>query len=162
MEDFEWLVARMDGAMLIVTTAHAGEVDGCLVGFHSQCSIDPPLYAVWLSVLNRTYRLARQAGALGIHVVDGGQHDLAELFGGTTGDEVDKMAACSWSAGMHGVPLLDRCPNRFVLQAPSLLETDGDHVCFVGSPIEVGRADRLEPLRLSDAVHITAGHPPDE
>jgi flavin reductase (DIM6/NTAB) family NADH-FMN oxidoreductase RutF len=162
MEDFDWLVARMDGAMLIVTTTHAGEADGCLVGFHSQCGIDPPLYAVWLSVLNRTYRLGRHARALGIHVVDRRDHDLADLFGGTTGDKVDKLAACAWTAGQDGVPLLDRCPNRFVLQAPALLETDADHVCFVGTPVDAARSDRLEPLRLSDAVDITAGHPPDE
>ena len=34
--------------------------------------------------------------------------DLAELFGGETGDEVDKFARTAWR-DVHGVPILDRC-----------------------------------------------------
>ena len=32
----------------------------------------------------------------------------------------------------RAVPLLERCPNRFVLERTQLLDADGDHVCFVG------------------------------
>ena len=39
---------------------------------------------------------------------------LAELFGGETGDEVDKFARCAWHEGPEGVPMLDGCANRFV------------------------------------------------
>ena len=40
--------------------------------------------------------------------------DLVELFGGETGDEIDKFERCAWRPGPGGTPLLDGCPNRFV------------------------------------------------
>lgn len=38
------LMAGRDTSMVIVTTATDTERAGCLVGFHSQCSIDPVRY----------------------------------------------------------------------------------------------------------------------
>src|SRR3954451_14252328 len=98
--------------MAIVTTVSGGERAGCLVGFHAQCSIDPPRYVVWLSKANHTYRIALLAGHMAVPFLDEADHDLAELFGGSTGDEVDKLARCDWEGGPDGVPLLERCPNR--------------------------------------------------
>src|SRR5688572_30127357 len=113
-EGFGELVASTDPAMVVVTVAADGEVDGCLVGFHSQCSIDPPRHAVWLSVANRTYALAQRATHLAVHRLGSGDRDVAELFGGVTGDDVDKLARCAWESGPSGVPLLERCRARFV------------------------------------------------
>ncbi len=39
---FTELTAAMDYPMFVVTAAAAGEQSGCLVGFATQCSIDPP------------------------------------------------------------------------------------------------------------------------
>jgi hypothetical protein len=48
-DGFDELMGRLDHPMVIVTTV-AGDIRaGCLVGFHSQCGIEPPLYAVWFS-----------------------------------------------------------------------------------------------------------------
>jgi len=101
---FDRLVGKMDGAMVVVTTAHDGERSGCLVGLHGQCSIEPPLYAVWLSVANRTYEVARSARRVAVHVLDRADRSVAELFGAITGDEVDKFSLCQWTAGTDGVP----------------------------------------------------------
>ena len=38
---FDRLMADADPAMIVLTTAAAGERAGCLVGFHSQISIEP-------------------------------------------------------------------------------------------------------------------------
>jgi flavin reductase (DIM6/NTAB) family NADH-FMN oxidoreductase RutF len=152
----------MDAPLVIVTTAHEGDQAGCLVGFHSQCSIEPPMYAVWLSVLNRTYRVASAARILAIHLLDQPDHDLAQLFGGDTGDHVNKFDRCDWSAGPAGVPLLDRCPNRFVLDRLEVAHTAGDHVCFAGYVLAADQSTDVQLLRLDDAHDITAGHPPDE
>ena len=43
-EAFDDLIAAMDGAMVVVTTAAGDDVGGCLVGFHAQCSIEPPVH----------------------------------------------------------------------------------------------------------------------
>src|SRR5262249_36039510 len=89
------ITGELDYPMLIVTTAsRSGGRDGCLVGFHTQCSMDPLRWAVFLSVMNRTYRIALDAEVLGLHFPAASDHDLAELFGSMTGDEVDKFARC--------------------------------------------------------------------
>ncbi len=97
-----------------------------------------------------------------MHVPIDGDETLIELFGGTTGDEVDKFAHCDWTSGPNGVPLLTQCPNRVVLERTSLHDDGGDHVCFVGEPVRADAADDLTPLRLSTAGGIDPGHDADE
>ncbi|WP_206328591.1 flavin reductase, partial [Streptomyces sp. Tu 4128] len=73
---------RLDPDMCVVTAAAGGERAGCLVGFSSQCSIDPIRYVVWLSEVNRTYRVASSADVLAVHLLARDQRGTAELFGG--------------------------------------------------------------------------------
>lgn len=129
-------MAELDYPMLLVTTRVGGEPAGCLVGFSSQCSIDPPRFLVALSDKNRTYRAARRATALVVHVPPPGAAELAELFGGETGDEVDKFARCRWHPGPEDLPILTDCPRWF---AGRILEQQpfGDHVGFVLQPFAV-------------------------
>src|SRR6476469_3780378 len=111
---FAELMNVLDYPMFIVT-ARAGDVhDGCLVGFAPQASIDPPRFLVGISDKNRTYELALAADHLAVHLVLAAQLGLAELFGGETGDEVDKFAHCSWHQGEYGLPILDDCESWFV------------------------------------------------
>src|SRR4051812_29301909 len=98
--------------MVIVTAAADGDRSGCLVGFHTQCSIHPAQWAVWLSKVNHTHGVAAAAQWLAVHFPSADDRDVAELFGEETGDDVDKFAGCEWSAGPDGVPVLDRIPNR--------------------------------------------------
>src|SRR5690349_14969423 len=100
--------------MLIVTAVAGGERSGCLIGFATQTSIHPPRFLVCVSQKNHTHGVAGRATHLGVHVVPEQATAVAELFGGETGDEVDKFARCAWREGPHGVPLLDACPSRLV------------------------------------------------
>jgi flavin reductase (DIM6/NTAB) family NADH-FMN oxidoreductase RutF len=156
---FDALVAAMDGAMVVVTAAAGEERDGCLVGFHSQASIDPPRFAVWLSIANRTWRLSERADVLAVHLLGEDQRALAERFGGQTGDEVDKLARTAYEAGPGGVPLLAECPNRFVGRIVERLHDRGDHVCVVLAPIDAAADDPPRPLRSSQVTDIEPGHP---
>ena len=100
MDAFEGIVGDLEYPMFIVTArADDGEPLGCLVGFTTQSSIDPPRFIACLSHNNRTYRRGRDAAVLGVHAVPADAADLAELFGGETGDEVDKFARCAWHEG---------------------------------------------------------------
>jgi len=159
---FSDTVARLDAPLVVVTAASQDRRGGCVVGFHTQCSIDPVRYAIWLSKANFTYRVALFAENVAIHFLDAADHDLAELFGGTTGDEMDKFEHCDWTAGPSGVPLLDRCANRLVLRRHTMWDDGSDHVCLVGEVIDVSSGSELQPLRLSAAHDITAGHPAEE
>jgi hypothetical protein len=98
-ESFQRLVAQLDYPMFIATVAADGERAGCLIGFATQCSIHPPRFLAGLSDKNRTFRVAQRADSMAIHLVPENAAELAELFGGETGDEVDKFERCEWHAG---------------------------------------------------------------
>ena len=139
-EEFDEFVEGLDYPMFIVTTSADGEPAGCLVGFTTQASIDPPRLLVALSEKNHTYRVAQQAEVLAVHVVDSDDDEIAKLFGGETGDEVDKFAQCSWRPGPDGVPLLEDCP-RVVVGRILDRQVYGDHVGHLLEPIEVEALD---------------------
>lgn len=153
------LLRSINSPLIVATAASNGQTGGCVVGFHSQCSIEPVRYAVWISKANHTFRVATFATHLALHFLDVADHDLAGLFGGTTGDETDKFAQVEWSPGPEGVPLLEACSNRIVLRRHTMWDDGSDHVCFVGEPVEVAVGDRpVTPMRLRDADDIEAGH----
>jgi flavin reductase (DIM6/NTAB) family NADH-FMN oxidoreductase RutF len=160
---FDELVARANPAMVIVTTVAGGERSGCLVGFHCQCSIDPPRYAVWISRANHTFGVAAHAHTFAVHFVPTSRHDLADLFGGETGDHVDKLARCDWTEGPGGVPLLDGCPDRFVGHLVEWLEEgDADHACVVLEPADALRSGSEGWLHLANVTDIEPGHGAEE
>ena len=157
MSTFNALIGALDYPMLIVTAAAGDERDGCLVGFWTQTSIDPSRFLVCLSRKNRTYRIACDAGVLAVHVVPAGGEDLAELFGGETADEVDKLADVDWRSGPDGVPIVAACPNRFVGRVLDRLDT-GDHVGFLLEPTEAQTGDQVDWLSFQQAKRIPPGH----
>jgi len=161
---FDAVVRGFDGAMVVVTTAGGDERSGCLVGFHSQCSIEPRRYAVWLSKANHTYRLALLADHLAVHALGAGDDDMAARFGELTGDDVDKFAGVEWSAGPGGVPLLAALPHRFVGRKRTVLDDGSDHVCVVLEPVaaDAPGGAPLAPLRLRDVQHLHPGHEAEE
>jgi flavin reductase (DIM6/NTAB) family NADH-FMN oxidoreductase RutF len=148
--------------MVVVTTAVDGERGGCLVGFHSQCGIEPERYAVWLSKANHTYRLVLRSAYLGVHFLTDDDHDLARLFGTVSGDDTDKFADVECAEGPDGVPLLAGCAHRFVLRRRTLLDDGSDHVCFTGDILASGPPAAFTPLRLSAVRDLDAGHDADE
>src|SRR5215203_2784467 len=86
------LIGHLDVALMVVTTASRDQRAGCVIGFHTQCSIDPLRYCVWLSKANFTYRVALFATHFALHLLDIADEELAALFGSTSGDAVDKFA----------------------------------------------------------------------
>ena len=154
---FQDLVSQLDYPMLVVTAGAAGERSGCLVGFHTQCSLDPVRYLVCISRANHTFGVAGTSTHLGVHVLDRSDRSLAALFGEETGDEVDKFAACRWH-DVRGVPVLDDVPAWFVGRVLDRAPL-GDHVGYVLEPVEA-HADRgLRQLGFQQVKAMTPGHP---
>jgi flavin reductase (DIM6/NTAB) family NADH-FMN oxidoreductase RutF len=158
-ERFAELIGELDYPMLVVTTAAGEERAGCLVGFATQASIDPPCFLVCLSKSNRTCEVAINASGLVVHLLPAWSDDLAELFGGETGDETDKFARCEWEPGPDGIPILAGCPAWFAAEIDSLLDV-GDHVAFLLAPFEWRRERGIEAFRTSQAEAIEPGHEP--
>jgi flavin reductase (DIM6/NTAB) family NADH-FMN oxidoreductase RutF len=158
-EDFAGLVGQLDYSVFIVTAAHGNDRDGCLIGFATQVSIDPPRFLVCLSVKNRTYRLAAQATTLVVHPIPHDAHELAVLFGGETGDDVDKFEQCGWEPGPDGTPVLSDVDGWFAGRVLGHIGF-GDHVGFVLEPIEVHQTDGRDTLTFRRAKAIEPGHEP--
>jgi flavin reductase (DIM6/NTAB) family NADH-FMN oxidoreductase RutF len=156
-QTFQRLVAQLDYPMFIATVAAGGERAGCLIGFATQCSIHPPRFLAGISDKNRTFRVAQGATAMAIHLVPEDAIDLAELFGGETGDDVDKFERCDWHPGPDDVPLLDGCPNRFVGRIAERV-TFGDHVGLVLEPILAEEDSAAGQLGFHRARRIDPGH----
>jgi flavin reductase (DIM6/NTAB) family NADH-FMN oxidoreductase RutF len=148
--------------MILVTTVAGDEHAGCLVGFHSQCSIDPPRYAVWLSKANRTFRIGVLADVFAIHFLEAGDRDLAELFGAVTGDDEDKFAQCNWHSGLDGIRLLEECRAHVVARRVAMHDDGGDHACIVLEPCETTGPTDHTPLNFSAVQDLDAGHDADE
>jgi flavin reductase (DIM6/NTAB) family NADH-FMN oxidoreductase RutF len=157
VETFNELVGELDYPMLVVTASAGGRRSGCLVGFATQASISPARYAVYLSEKNLTYRIACEADHLGVHFLPDSEARLAALFGGETGDEVDKFERVEWHPGPRGVPLLDACRNRFVAR---ILERQraGDHVMFLLEPVAAEHGDQVRPFPFHRAKRLDPGH----
>ena len=129
---FHDLGAHVDSPMYVVTAAADGEHDGCLVGFATQCSIDPTRFLVCLSTANRTFAIASRAET---------RSSSTRCYERTTPlracsvrrprttTEVDKFVSCDWTPGPGGAPVLDGC-DWFAGNIHDRVEL-GDHVGFV-------------------------------
>lgn len=163
-DGFDPFVEGLDPPLFVVTTAgpaaeHGfGGRAGCLIGFATQSSIHPPRFLVCLSDQNRTYRVALTARLLAVHLLGAGQTGLAALFGGETGDDIDKFARCAWQPGPDGIPLLTEAPRRFVGDIVDHIDL-GDHRGFLLAPRQVSRDRADTPLLLSDLPDLSPGHP---
>jgi flavin reductase (DIM6/NTAB) family NADH-FMN oxidoreductase RutF len=157
---FDRISATLTTPMIIVTVGARGDRDGCLVGFSTQCSIDPVRYLVCLSKANRTAAIASDADSLVVHMLHDSpaDRDLARRFGELTSNEVDKLADCDWKVGPGDAPVLSGC-DWFAGSICDRVDL-GDHVGFV---LEVagGDAPRTdEPYLDYVAVrNLDAGNP---
>jgi flavin reductase (DIM6/NTAB) family NADH-FMN oxidoreductase RutF len=157
-EPFDALMTLFDPALVVVTAATGDEHGGCLVGFHSQSSITPGRYTVWLSKANHTYRVALRTTHLAVHFLTAADLATAQLFGTVSGDTTDKFAGLAVQAGPGRAPELLAHPHRMVVRRTALLDEGGDHVCMATEPVTVHHAGQFTPLRLSQVRHLRPGH----
>ena len=153
------MLTSLEYPMAVVTTASAAERSGCLVGFVTQCSVDPPRLVVFLSDSNHTYTTALDADGLVVHFLAHDQTDLAELFGATSGDWTDKFDQCRWSEGPLGLPVLDDVAHWVVGEIADRV-LGGDHVGFVLRPVAAHAEGTLQQLSFQDVRSMDPGHAP--
>ena len=156
---FHDLVAHLDYPMVVVTATSGGERSGCLVGFATQCSIDPPRYLVFVSKENHTHGIALASSVLAVHVLDERDRRTAEIFGELTGDAVDKLSLVPWTEGPGGLPVLDDTAGWF---AGRVLERfdGGDHTGFLLEPFAGEKRRAITQLGFQDVKGLDPGHAP--
>jgi flavin reductase (DIM6/NTAB) family NADH-FMN oxidoreductase RutF len=154
------LAGSLDYPLFIVTAADGERREGCVIGFSTQCSFHPPRFLACLSRENRTYRLALRVEALAVHLVPRSQAGLVRLFGGQTGDEVDKFERCEWHEGPRNLPILDGCPSWFAGEVLARHDL-GDHVGFWLAPFAVAQGPGAQEFVYFQEVKdaIEPGHP---
>ena len=152
------ITGTLDWPMIVATTAAGDDVAGCLVGFHTQSSIDPECWLVCISKVNHTYPVVRRARTLVAHFLRADQLELARIFGTETGDVVDKFAQCPWHRGPDGVPVLDGCD---WIAGPIVGRFDlGDHEGQLVSVSEVGQGHPGgAQLGYQQVARMPPGHP---
>lgn len=154
---FDRIVSNLEYPMFVVGAAADGDADACLVGFTSQCSIDPPRFAVFLSKANHTYELARRSDVVVVHRLRADQHAIAEHFGGTSKhDDPHKLNGCEWTPGPGGVPVIHGC-DWFAGRVLERIDV-GDHAAFVLHPFG-GACAETDQLGSQEAFDIEAGRP---
>lgn len=163
LDAFATLVEGLDYPMFVVTAAAEGERSGCLVGFVTQSSIDPPRLLVMVSKANHTFRVAAAATTLGVHFLGEHNHDLAEVFGEVTGDVADKFAACDWEPAADGTPIL-RGTRGWVLGTVRARLDCGDHVAHLIDVTDAGVTEAETPdagrqLGFQAVRDLDPGHP---
>ncbi len=159
---FDCIVDQLEYPMFVVAAAVEGDADACLVGFTTQCSIEPSRFVACLSKVNHTFELASQADVLTVHRLRAEQHELAEHFGGVSAhDDPNKLAGCQWAPGPEGAPVIDGC-DWFAGRIVDRLDV-GDHVAFVVAPFagDCRETTRYETAQLGaqEAFDIEAGRP---
>lgn len=158
----ERLLGGLDFPMVVVTAFDGSERSGCLVGFHTGCSIDPHRWLVCLSKTNHTLGIAANATELVMHLLRDDQHELAELFGGETADTIgieEKFARCIWRESSGGTPIIEGCD---WLAGRIVSRTDtGDHVAHVIEIDAFGMGHAPAPqLGFQAVTGMTPGHEP--
>jgi flavin reductase (DIM6/NTAB) family NADH-FMN oxidoreductase RutF len=155
-ETFLKLAGTLDYPVFIVTASDGERREGCIIGFATQTSFDPPRFLACLSRANRTFDLAAEVDALAVHLVPRGATELVELFGGETGDEIDKFERCSWTAGPRGLPILDACSTWFA-GAVCARHDLGDHMGYLLEPFaahyEPGEVEYFQNVKDVDPGH---------
>mgnify|MGYP001190347993 CR=1 FL=1 len=156
------LTGSANSALLVVTTAVDDVRAGCLVGYHSQASMSPQHYCFWLSKANHTYRVGLLASHFAVHFLTAHDHDLAERFAGSSGQNTDKFADIAVETGEHGVPLVTALPNRMIVERVAILDDGGDHVCVTARVLRAESDGHFTPLRTLDILDIKPAHGPEE
>ncbi|KWX21636.1 hypothetical protein AFM11_24235 [Mycolicibacterium wolinskyi] len=155
---FEDLVGLLDYPMFVVTARAGDRLGGCLVGFATQSSINPPMFLVGLSRKNHTFSIAQDATHLGVHLVSRNEIDLARWFGTQTGDTVDKFERCRWHEGPAGTPILDAAGAWFVGAITERFDL-GDHVGHLLKPVAAHATGRPHTwVSFTDVKDLEPGH----
>ncbi len=95
-----------------------------------------------------------------LHVPRPDERPLVELFGGETGDDIDKFSNVAWQPGPDGVtPLLSGCPRWFAGRVLQQVDS-GDHTSFLIESFAASSGDEGGQIGFQDARDVSPGHEP--
>jgi flavin reductase (DIM6/NTAB) family NADH-FMN oxidoreductase RutF len=140
------------GPVLLVTSAHGGERDVMVMGWHTVMEFSPSLIGCVISRANHSHRLIRASGECVLNLPTRAQLEQVLGVGSTTGAEIDKFAAFGLTPEAServGAPSIAECHAQFEcrLHDDSLVER---YDFFIW---EVVAARALAAPRHPDTLH---------
>jgi flavin reductase (DIM6/NTAB) family NADH-FMN oxidoreductase RutF len=136
--------------------AIAAEVGGARVGLAASTfvpvSLDPPLVSFCLDRRSSSWPTLEESPFVGVHVLTESQEHLARRFA-TSG--IDRFAEpVRWSAGPHGVPVLEGALAVLVCRVAERVHA-GDHAIVLAEPVQGMHAEGA-PLLYHDGRYLKA------
>jgi flavin reductase (DIM6/NTAB) family NADH-FMN oxidoreductase RutF len=147
---------RRHAAGVVVITAPGRDGTARPAGFtatsFTSVSLDPPLVSFCLDRRSSSWPTLEDAPFVGVHVLTESQEHLARRFA-TSG--IDRFAEpVRWSAGPHGVPVLDGALAVLVCRVAERVHA-GDHAIVLAEPVQGMHAEGA-PLLYHDGRYLKA------
>lgn len=104
------------GPVLLVSSAHGGERDVMVMGWHTVMEFTPSLVGCVISSANHSFGLIRASGECVLNLPTSAQLEQVLGVGSTSGAEIDKFAAFGLDtapAERVGAPLIEGCHAQF-------------------------------------------------
>ncbi|MQA93736.1 MAG: flavin reductase [Streptosporangiales bacterium] len=146
-ETFRSAMARLAGAVTLVTARHEGADVGMTATAFLPVSAEPPLVLVSVGRPARMHRVLRATSYWGVSLLARHQRDLAANFARPSADDDGtRFDGLPLLRGPHtGVSLVDGALARFECRTYRMVDA-GDHILIVGAVLGVDLASGGEPL----------------
>ncbi|MEM8730341.1 MAG: flavin reductase [Pseudomonadota bacterium] len=112
LEDFKAGMARLAGAVNIVTTDGPGGRSGFTASAVCSVTAEPPTLLVCLNRSSSVAPVFARNTSICVNTIGPRHKDLAMLFGGKSSTE-DRFAAAEWTPGLTGAPVLSQAVVSF-------------------------------------------------
>jgi flavin reductase (DIM6/NTAB) family NADH-FMN oxidoreductase RutF len=134
-EKLKSIMAGKDYELNIVTSTDGSTINGLIVAWITQVSIEPPLMAVCLGLKKYTRELVDRSGVMAINILAQDQADMVAAFGYRSGREIDKFEGVRYRPGVTGSPILENASAYLDCRVTESLEA-GDHRLYVAEVID--------------------------
>jgi flavin reductase (DIM6/NTAB) family NADH-FMN oxidoreductase RutF len=105
-EQLRQVMRHWTTGVAVVTSSHNGGVHGMTVNSFTSVSLDPPVVAVTLANVTRTFKMVLKSGMFGITILHENQAEISERFAGKILKEQDRFDGVETFFLEHPVPLI--------------------------------------------------------
>jgi flavin reductase (DIM6/NTAB) family NADH-FMN oxidoreductase RutF len=137
------------GVTVITTMTPSGAPAGCTVSAFCSVSLDPPLVLVCVGKGRLTHDALAHGPGYAVNILRADQTGLAKSFA-RQGD--DRFAGVQYTAGRHGIPLLDGAIAQVECDLHAVLD-GGDHAIVLGLVRDLNVTEG-EPLLYSQGAFL--------
>ncbi len=143
----KWLRRRLASGVVAVTTRADGAFRATTVTAWASVSLEPPLLLISIDMDSQMDRWLLEAQMFGLNILPWSQQFFADQFAGFAPLASSTFKGIDHFFSVTGAPLLSESIAWADCRIVSTFET-GDHRCFVGEVVAIGRGrgDEEDPL----------------